>query len=231
MRNYARAADDRVMGKIAPSMAFEEFSGSIGDRVVAKSRAGMATRGKPKYRYPKVAAVQEGNARLKAANDAWNAMTVAQAEAWNRYAEGLPLKTGFDGTRYRTAGKNALVALAAKFLQANPGMPVPLVPPTGAYIGPSVAVSVASSSGSLSFAASGATPPGTVVELLVQPLLNGKRSPTKFYKSVAFVAFDAAHPSAAIPVQAGWYAAGYRFVERATGRATTMRTLGKIEVA
>ena len=51
-------------------MAFEKLSGEMGDRVMARTRGGLATRGKPRYKYPKIAAVQAGNARLKAANDA-----------------------------------------------------------------------------------------------------------------------------------------------------------------
>lgn len=252
------------MGKISTSGAFDSFSGSTGDQVVARTRGGLATRSKPKYKYPKIAAVQEGNDRLKAANAAWNEMSIPQSEAWNRYAEGLASRTGFDGTRYKMTGKNALVALTTKFLQANSGQPVPLDPPTGTYIGPDVTIDVgsepSSSNGSfrrggqggeavgppspapssktnhlkegvLTFSASGPTGTDTVVELLIQPLLNGKRSPTQFYKSAAFVTFDAAHLTRAVSLQAGWYAAAYRFVEKATGRSTMMQTLGKLEVS
>ncbi len=217
------------MGKIAPSAMLATMSGSAGDRVVARTRGGLASRSKPKYKYPKIAAVQEGNARLKAANAAWNAMSVAQAEAWNRYAATLAPKTGFDGTRYATTGKNELVALATKFMQANPERPVPLDPPRGTYVGPNAVVAVQAGSSSLVFAASSPVGTGTVVELLVQRLPSPKRSPVRFYKSAAFASFGVGHLSVAIPVQAGWYAAAYRFVEKATGRSTMLMPLGKVE--
>jgi hypothetical protein len=44
------------------------------------------------------------------------------------------------------------------------------------------------------------------------------------------VTFDATHLTHSIPLQAGWYATAYRFVEKATGRSTMMQPLGKIEV-
>lgn len=228
--SHAKPTDTPSMARLSPSAIIGTMSGSLGDRVVSKTRGGLVAKGKPRYKYPKNPAVQAGNARLKAANEAWNAMSVPEAEAWNRYAATLTHHDPLTGQPYAPAGKNILVALTAKFLQANPGAPIPLAPPTGAYVGPNAVVSVSATSGGLSFAASGPTGAGTVVELLIQPLVTPKRSPAKFYKSVGFASFTAGHLTETVPLEAGWYAAAYRFVERATGRATLMQTLGKIEV-
>ena len=82
-----------------------------------------------------------------------------------------------------------------------------------------------------SFVATTGLPDSILVELMIQPLLNGKRSPTKFYKSAAFVSFPEGDLTVDVPLQAGWYACAYQLVEASTGRATRQRPMGKIEVA
>lgn len=225
------ATDIRVMGKLRTGVLVEAMSGGAGDVVVSRTRSGMATRSKPSYRYPKVPAVQEGVARLRAANALWNAMGVAEAEEWNRYAATLSRRDPFTGKQYAPSGKNVLVALASKYMQANPGAPIPVSPPTSPYLPPSGSVTVSAACGGARFEASEAPPPGTVVELMIQRLVNGKRKPTSFYKSAAFTPFSEGSLEHTIPLSPGWYAVAYQYVEQGTGRTQGMLTLGKIEVA
>ena len=229
------------MGKLKLGPMYMGASGSAGGQVVARVRGGLATRSKPRYKYPKIAAVQAGNARLSAINAAWNAMSLESIDRWNLFAEGLPLRRDFNGDRYSLTGKNALLSLGTRFLMANPGMPLPLDPPTGKYIVPDIVMEIGSPSpdgsfgrggqdGLLLFTSPTPTPEGTVVELLVQRLVNDRRKPGKFYKSTAFVTFTEEEPTVAIPMRAGWVACAYRSVERSSGRSGGMMVLGKVEV-
>ena len=250
--NQGGATNIKDVGKIKPSPMYEKMSGSAGDRVVAHVRGGLATRAKPRYKYPKIAAVQAGNVRLSAINAAWNAMSLESIDRWNLYAERLPLRRSFSGDRYALTGKNALLALGTRFLMANPGMPLPLDPPTEPYIVPTIKIEVAGfdedslpsgrggggvenaleeeTDGLLLFTSPTPTPEGTVVELLVQRLVNNRRKPGTFYKSTAFVTFTEEEPTVAIPMQVGWVACAYRLVERSTGCSGGMMPLGKVEI-
>ena len=84
--------------------------------------------------------------------------------------------------------------------------------------------------GLLLFTSPTPTPEDTVVELLVQRLVNDRRKPGAFYKSTAFVTFTEEEPTVAIPMRAGWVACAYRLVERSTGRSGGMMPLGKVEI-
>ena len=71
---------------------------------------------------------------------------------------------------------------------------------------------------------------GNTTELVMQKLLNVRRSPTNFYKSVTFVTFTAIEPTFDLLLEPGVYAFGYRFVRTSTGQATQIRPLGVYEV-
>jgi hypothetical protein len=73
----------------------------------------------------------------------------------------------------------------------------------GTYIGPDAVVTVAGASGAAVFTASGPTGDDTCVELLIQPLLNAKRSPTQLYELAAFVSFVSGSLTHSIPLQKG----------------------------
>ena len=208
----------------------DAVSGSAGGEVVARGRSGLASRAKPTYRYPKIAAVEAGNARLSAANAAWNAMSVEQAESWNRYAEGLPLRTGFDGTRYRTTGKAVLVALSTKLLQIDPSAALPLDPPKGRGALPLPEIGMAAGPQGLTLTAGKGVPEGCLVEILLQRLPNGKRKPVRFYKSAGFAAFPEAGWTVTIETGPGWVAVEAGIVEASSGRTGLRTPLGKVEV-
>ena len=77
------------------------------------------------------------------------------------------------------------------------------------------------------FTATGPNTPGTVTELLLQKLVNIRRSAGVQYKSMAFVEFGV---EAVVPVEPGAYVPAYQFVEAATGRVTGLIVLPRIEV-
>ena len=78
--------------------------------------------------------------------------------------------------------------------------------------------------------ASGANAPGTVTEILAQPLVNARRAVYKDkYVSQGFTQFAGAD-EVAISLKHGAWALAYRFVERATGQATGLVELGVVTV-
>lgn len=79
----------------------------------------------------------------------------------------------------------------------------------------------------MNFTATGPNSPGTVTELLLQKLVNIRRSAGVQYKSMAFVEFGT---EVALPVEPGAYVPAYQFVEAATGRVSGLIVLPRIEV-
>lgn len=233
-------------------MAFDGAARAIGPYVVVRGRSGPVVRKQAVYkrRSTPEQAVQEG--RLKAVAAVWSEFGAAEAQAWNGYAATIEKRDGVTGVAYSPSGYNAFSALAYRILQMDPTAAVPHWPPTGTFLGDSVVVSVSSvaqaslpanpdiagteacttgdHAGFLTFAASAPNAPGVVTELMLQRLVNVRRTPTAQYKSAAFVAFDTTHLSASVPVEPGIYASAYRFVERATGRTSGMQTLGVVTV-
>ncbi|HZH98978.1 MAG TPA: hypothetical protein VEX38_08400 [Fimbriimonadaceae bacterium] len=91
-------------------------------------------------------------------------------------------------------------------------------------------VTVSAALGGAIYTASGPTLEEIVAELMAQPLLNERRSPTKFYKSQAFAAFTGPGLSVELALAPGWWALAVRFVEASTGRQTSVQPLGRVQV-
>jgi hypothetical protein len=223
-------ADLTGMGKARLSMAFQDLRGGVGGVVCSKTRGGNVVKRKPRYRYPVQPSLREVQARMKEAMAVWSTLTWEQVEEWNAYARGLERVDSITGAEYSPSGINAFMGLSTKFLQVNPEEPIPLAPPTWEMQWDHPMVSATGGTGVVQYTASGPTPEGIVAELLAQPLLNQRRSPTKFYKSQAFVSFTDEHPSAQVTLAPGWYALAVRFVEVSTGRATLLTPMGRVEV-
>ena len=218
------------MGKAQTSVAFERVAGKLADGVAYKLHGGTGLRARPTYKYPVRPAVSEGNARMREANRLFNTMTEAQADAWTRYGEAHPRRDPMSGTRYAPAAKNIFSGLTCKLLQVDTDAEVPLLPPTGSFVGDGVRVVVEPGASLLAFAASGPNRPGVLTELMIQPLKNVRCKPQKFYKSHGFIHFEEGSLVAVVPVEPGVYACMIQFVERATGRVAGKVPLGKIEV-
>ncbi len=199
-------------------MAFEDVRGRMGQQVVSRTRGGLVAKRLPKYKYPKVGAVQQGAERMRQANSAWNALTLPQVEAWRTYAAKQTRVDPVTGTRYPMDAKNAFVGLATKFIQMRPADPAPLDPPSTPGPNERIGLQVSTIAGGVRFTASGPNSAGVVTEVLAQVLPNVRRSPTKFYKSLAFHAF--AGSSLDVPLDAGVYAFAYRFVRWESGQQT-----------
>ena len=209
-------------------MAFQDVRGAMGSEVVVGTRAGLAVRGKQRYKYPVQPSVRAGAGRMVQANAAWNELSLAQVEAWRVYADGLSRVEPVTLQRYSPTAKNAFVGLATKFLQIDPLGTIPVWPPSSDFVGDSLKVTVAASSGGVLFAASGDNTSDTLTELLVQPLKNIRRLPGRDYKSLAFHSFDGSPVFVAL--EPGAYAFAFRFVRASTGQATILMPIGVAEV-
>lgn len=224
----SNSADNLRMARAKLGFAFTELSGAVGRNVIVPGREGFYVRRKPSYRYASKPAVVQGSQRLTQANTLWNDLSLPEVEAWRRYALTVVHRDPVSGKQYSPTAKNVFVALATKLLQMDPSGEVSRFPPSGEFVGDALLVSVSAGASGLVFTASGSNSAGVVTELLVQKLVNIRRSPTSFYKSAAFVSFSG------LPVELsfepGVYACAYRFVESATGRMTGVWTLGVVEV-
>lgn len=209
-------------------MLLQDLRGSIGDRVLIRTTAGPAVRGKPRYRYPKNPAVEAGNRRFAQAGTAWNELTLAEVEAWRSYAGSIYRTDEVTGQRYHPTAKNAFVGLAVKFLQITPEGVIPRLPPTTGLMPDALDVLVEPIPGGVSFTATGSNSEGILTELLVQRLKNIRCKPGKVYKSLVF--HDFAGEPLEGPLEPGAYGFAYRFVRPATGQATEYYRIGVLEV-
>lgn len=126
---------------------------------------------------------------------------------------------------------NAFTALAAKFLQVNPGViDPPRLPPTEAFGGDAVRVTVAAEPGGVRFSADRANAAGVVTELLLCPLRSRHEVPRpRSYRGQGFVSFGSSL-SKFVPALPGPYACGVRFVKTATGQASEVLVVGRVTV-
>lgn len=71
--------------------------------------------------------------------------------------------------------------------------------------------------------------PGTVTELLLQPLASRNRAVyTRKYRTQGFHAFAETGERVELPAPPGWTSTGYRFIDSATGRTTPIVAAGKV---
>lgn len=224
-------------------MAFQEVRGRMNDQVVTRTRQGLVTKHRPKYKYPKVAAVQAGNERLKQAASVWVDLTYEEVLAWRAYAATVFRVEPVTLERYAQGTHTTFLGLAVKVLQVGEGPiygdagapasrptgveSIPRMPPTSDFLGDNLSVSVEAIATGLRFTSTAPNSAGVVTELMIQKLPNHRRQPTKFYKSAGFAVFGGPID---VPLEPGFYACGYRFVRSATGQMTEMRSLGMVEV-
>lgn len=226
--------------------------GSVGGVVVTTGRGGTVLKRKPVYRRPTSPAQALAEGRMRAASALWSGLSAAQAARWRAWGEarGRTAQTAFIAlaTKILQIDPAAAVPLAPPthdFVaddvavtaseppsfacerggqggeSENAGLSTPQPPPLTGVKGGGAGVL---------FSTTGPNRPGTVTELLLQPLLNERRSPGKDYKTAGFVQFNAAAPTHLLSLAPGSYAVGYRFVERATGQRGPTILLGVVKV-
>lgn len=164
---------------------------------------------------------------------AWQALSVAQQQAWSAAAAKTLRKGKKSGRNYVPSGYQLFTALTTKWYQINGTGTPPVAPPTGNFNGDSISITCGSGTpGQLSFIASAANATGVRTELLVQALKGkNRKAMPKAYVSKGFTTYAAGSLTSNVTVPAGYWAVGYRFVETATGRETAIVPLPVTTVA
>ena len=149
---------------------------------------------------------------------------------WKTYAATITKHNARTGKAYSPTAINAYNSLSAKFLQVNPTGTFPTTPPAAAFNGDTITVTAVGTIGAMTFTGSAANGTNIKTEFLLQPLKSKNRTPTaKGYRSKGFAAYAAGALTVTVVVPAGWYVPAYRFVNTATGQATTPVILPAIQ--
>lgn len=218
------------MAKVEYSASIARLSGEVGETVYTRRNSGSVAQRKPRYKKTPTEAERGAIARLEIASARWNALTIAQGQAWNAYAQTLTRTNRVAGTTYHPTGFNVFQGLSCKYLQLHGGAGVPGMPPATSFSGDRVRVTVAVQPGGLLFIADRGNAPGVVTELLIQPLASKHRTPAPFYKHAAFATFSDVAPTFAVELPPGWYACAVRFVRDSTGEATHEVAIGVVGI-
>lgn len=214
------------MAKAELGVILQDLRGKAGNAVFTKSKDGIVLKPRVKGKNPRTPAQQSIRANLTSAATTYKNFTSTQAAAWEAYANTLTHKNSVTGKSFKPSAMNVFTGLATKFLQATPGGTIPTTPPTSSFTGDTITLTTSGSTGKVTFTASGANAANVKTELLLQPLASADRKPqNNGYRSKAFVAFATGSLSFDVLVPAGYYAAGYRFVNSLTGQETALVTL------
>lgn len=178
---------------------------------------------------PQTAAQVAVRAAFTKATKQWNNLTPAQVAAWESYASTYSNLDADTEKSYTSTGFNAFVKLAAKWYAVNASGTAPATPPTGKFAGDTIQVTASAQPGSVKFTASAANRSGVTTALLLAKL-GGKnrKANAKQYREKAYIAFATGNLQSSVSVPAGWYAAGYSFVDLATGQESEPVLLGYV---
>ena len=205
------------------SLSNIQMRGRVGDLVFLPQENGrVIVRRVPTSMPGRTALQRESEGRMRRVGAAWQALTMAEGEAWARWAAG-------EGRR----AYNAFLGLSAKRMQVFPAEAPPRLPPTSAFLGDGIVVEGGGSGaeGGIVFSASGPNSEGVLTELLAARLKSVHRTAgPKEYRTRGFVAFAAGSLEAVVPVEAGAWALAVRFVRAETGQETAVVPIGKVVV-
>ena len=202
-------------------------SGVLGNAVLVQTEGGTIIRSRPSGRRRRSEGQLAQDRRIRIVNGRWRELSREDASAWRGYAlERAAAEPR--GSRKRMASAQSLFSgLGSKYLQLHGGSLVPLLPPTGPFLGDALSVSVTGLDHELRFTADRANRAGVATELLAQRLTCPHNVPRpKSYVSLGFAAFEAGGSfDAPMGIGQDW-ACAVRYVEIATGRATEIVEIG-----
>lgn len=211
----------------------DTLRGKSGNSVFSKTKSGIVVRDLVIPTNPQTPAQQGIRNKFRAGSQTWTTLTANQVANWNKYAATLTMRSK-GGKLRKKRGIDVFTGLATKFLQVSPNGSIPLTPPTSAFTGDTITLTVSSETpGELLFEASGGNAAGVTTEILLQPLANANRKPQPgAFRTEQFHVFTTgAGQSLTVNVPAGYYAAAYRFVRIATGQDSLLQFLPVTTVA
>ncbi len=218
------------MAKASLSSVYDAVAGRSGGVVAVRGRSGLVLQSPKTFRRAISPAQAEAMARMAQAGRAWNDLAPESVAAWRAHAATLVHHNALTGERYAPLAFNVFSGLYCKLLQIDPAAEAPLHPPAAPFLGDNLQVTAAPALGTVVYTASAPDAPGVLTEILYQRLPGPHRLPKPAYKSAGFASFAPGSLAFALPLEKGWYACAYHFVEATTGRATLTMPLGTVTV-
>lgn len=216
------------MAKVGLTPAIGSLSGTLGNVVFVRTNVGTVMRSRPTRNKTRTPAQTQASRNLALANQAWRTLSEAEFEAWKAYAQSLAAQDPATGNLVIPKAVNLFIALSTKFLQINPGLAIPPMPPTEVFLGDLVRFSLSVDSGNLSVTASQPNAPFTTTEILTQSLRALHNTPRpKSYASALIHSFKPGDLTQKVKNEPGVYAVVARFVNTQTGESTGLMMLGK----
>ena len=216
------------MARVQPSVINGGISGKAGTVVFVRQANGSVTvRPRTTPKNPRTPSQEAWRGFVARAGRAFRDLDEAEYLAWSAYAR-EQVAMGRATSPYPS---NAFTALAAKFLQVNPGATEPpRLPPTEAFGGDAVRVTVVAEPGGVRFSADRENAAGVITELLLCPLRSRHEVPRpRSYRGQGSVSFGASL-SEFVPALAGSYSCAIRFVSTATGQASEVLVVGRVMI-
>lgn len=229
LRKQGLSADHWTMAKVKTMPLTGGLSGRLAGVVFVEQPSATVMRPRLVPHNPQTPAQNLWRSAMKHAGQAYRSLDAAQHSAWQAYA----FSQAEPGQR-ATPVVQTFMRLGAKAWQTQASLGLePVIsgwPPSVAFGGDSVEVSLSATASGVVFTASAANADGIVTELLLQPLtsLFAATFATR-YRSKGFVGF-AAGQSFEVPTRPGCYACAIRFVRVSTGEQTGLLALSTIRV-
>ena len=208
------------------SVLLDELSGKAGSVVFVNGRNGLVIKSRGKPANPQSAAQLQVRKNLQVAAGMYKNLSAATVALWKAYAQTQATVEPVSGKTYIPTAINLYVGRLTKLLQMGAVIPNPFNPPTSAFTGDNLTVSVTASTGKLTFTSTAANTTDVRTEILVARLASANRTPhLKDLRNAAFVRYTIGVLTADVNLPAGYYAAGYRFVNITTGQETPIQLL------
>jgi hypothetical protein len=178
---------------------------------------------------PKTAAQMAVRSAFSKATKQWANLSTANVAAWAQWANSYSNTQETTDKEYKSAGFNAFVKLSAKWYAVNSTGTAPVNPPTSTFAGDNITLTATAVAGGVKFTASGANTSGTTTALLIARTGGKNRTANASqYREKAYFKFASGTLETTVTLPAGYVAAGYSFVNTATGQETQHVILGNV---
>ncbi len=217
------------MAKVKLSAFSTALSGKLGNLSFSNTKEGTIMRERVTPRNPSTPAQVAVRAAFTKATKQWATLTTGQLSAWYAYAKSYTNVEETTEKTYNSEGFNAFVKLAAKWYAVNSTGTAPVNPPLSTFDGDPITITATAQVGGVKFTASAANRSGTTTALLIAALGGKNRQANASqYREKLYFTFAAGTLDKVVTLPAGFYAAGYSFVNTATGQESAPVLLGTV---
>lgn len=220
------------MAKLGGFLQVADIRGKLGGNVFSKSRSGHVLRARVKPRNPRSTSQTSVRALLAAGARVAKALGSSDLADWKAYAASITKHQSVSGAAYNPSFITALVGLYSAFKLATPAGSFPTSPPATPYVGDTITITAAGTSGTITITGSAQQTSGSTTFLYAQLLKSANRTPASVPGKLISVAPIPATPFhvAVAGLAAGVYSVGYRFVKLSTGQEAGFVLIGNITV-